>query len=106
MTKTMTTARLSVVEDGQALNLCGVSLIVDVIDVGAAVEYKVKARLCEDVQEIHETATFDRKGYNYHFKSFPIEKATHIELELINMDKVSVIYSSTLSALSKVPLCP
>jgi len=44
MTKTMTTARLSVVEDGQALNLCGVSLIVDVIDVGAAVEYKVKSK--------------------------------------------------------------
>jgi len=97
------TARISVIDDGLAMNLFCVTAIVNSISVESSFKYMVRATYNGEVTLYEEdTKEFDRQGYNIFTTKFPVSKASYVEVEIVEVNDIDVIHFLSVSSNSGV----
>ena len=98
----MITAQLSLIKDGEAMNMCAVSFIINCPFNAGQLEFKLNTEHKGVWSTISKSVTLRRKGYNFIFFYIQVAPATYAELEVTEMTGIDVIYASTIAAVSMV----
>ena len=100
----MVTQHLRLIDEGLAMNCCAIAFVVNCpLGVGF-LGYKLRVQGPDGWTEYNSSASFNRAGYNVVLNKIPVAKSMYAELEVIDMEGIDVIYSSSLSANAMVAL--
>lgn len=98
----MITAELSLIRDGEAMNMCAVSFVVNCPLNAGQLEFNLNTEHKGVWSTVSKEVSLSRKGYNLIFFYIKVAPATYAELEVTEMTGIDVIYASTISAVSMV----
>jgi hypothetical protein len=98
----MITAQLSLIRDGEAMNMCAVSFVVNCPTRRARLAFVLRTQHGQVWSEVTREIELNRRGYNFVFYYLEVSPSTYAELDVVDMTGIDVIYTSTVSAVSMV----